>query len=364
MYDVPFLDLKLINDRDADDIRKQIDCVLDSGRYLLGGELERFEKQFAEFSQVSKCVGVASGLDALVLILKSMELPQGSEVILPANTFIASALAVSNCGLKPVPVDPDYSSMLLDIDLVERSINANTSAIMPVHLYGHMCDMEGLNLLANNYGLGVVEDAAQAHGASRNNIMPGMTAPAAFSFYPGKNLGGLGDGGAVVTDDSLLAGKVKLLRNYGSKTKYVHEVKGVNSRLGEIQAAILSIKLKRLHDDNAKRREVARIYLENIQNPYIEMPVIEHFSVPVWHLFVIKTDYRDSLLGYLSDHGVESLIHYPTPIHRHKCYEELSDSDCPVSERLSNNILSLPISPVMTESQLSWIIDVLNKWNP
>jgi len=360
---IPFLDLKAINERYRSEIDAAIKNVLDSGWYILGKEVEKFEQEFAQYCGVKHCIGVANGLDALTLIIKAYDFDKNHEIIVPANTFIATILAISANGVKPVLVEPDINTYNININLIEEKINNNTRAIMPVHLYGQVVDMDKINEIAQIYNLKVIEDSAQAHGALYKGMKTGSLGNASgFSFYPGKNLGALGDGGAITTNDDELAEKIRKIRNYGSAVKYEHLYKGVNSRLDEIQAAILRVKLRYLDSDNRRRREIATIYRQNINNNKIILPKVEAEESHVWHLFVIRTENRDDFQNYLSKNGISTVIHYPIPPHKQSAYKEWHDISYPVSEKLHNQVLSLPISPAMTDEEVYRVIDIVNKY--
>ncbi len=363
---IKFLDLQKINNRYRSEIDATIAEILDAGWYLLGDKLAQFEKEFAAFCGTQECIGVANGLDALTLILKAYGFGMGDEIIVPANTFIASVLAITQSGATPILVEPDLSTYNLDPDLVESKITPRTKAIMAVHLYGRAMEMQKICSLAQKYQLKVIEDAAQAHGAFDQGRKVGSLGDvAAFSFYPGKNLGAFGDGGAITTNDLVLAEKIRALRSYGSKIKYVHESKGVNSRLDDLQAAILSVKLKYLNTDNQRRQEIAQFYCENISNPKIIVPQLDFQKSKdshVWHLFVIRTPDRVDLQKYLQAQEIETQIHYPTPIHQQQAYQEWSELSLPITEKIHREVLSLPISPVLTEEELTKIVGALNNY--
>lgn len=361
---VKFLDLRKINERFRVEMDEATKRVMDSGWYLLGMEVEKFEHEFAAYCGVKHAVGVANGLDALKLIVKAYGIGPGDEIIAPANTYIASLIAISSNGAKPVLVEPDESSCLINPELIEKSITPKTRAIMVVHLYGQACDMDCINAIAKKHGLFVLEDCAQAHGAKFGNLRVGNLGDAAgFSFYPGKNLGCLGDGGAVTTNDDQIASKVRALRNYGSDVKYHFPYRGTNSRLDEIQAAWLSVKLPYLDDDNQRRREIALQYLTRIKNPLVRLPSAPCLSERmVWHVFTVFSEKRDMLQKYLSDHGIQTVIHYPIPPHRQPAYTEWHEMSLPITERIHNTILSLPISPVMTAEEVEIVIDTVNNF--
>lgn len=360
---IKFLDLHKINDQYIADIDTAIKRVLDSGWYLLGKECEAFEQEFAEYCGTKYAIGVANGLDALTLIIQAYDFPKGSEIIVPANTYIASILAISQNGLKPRLVKPNIDTYNIDVNEIEKEINEKTVAIMPVHLYGQTCDMNKINKLALKYNLKVIEDSAQAHGAYFNDKRTGNLGDASgFSFYPGKNLGCLGDGGAITTNDEELANKLKAIRNYGSHKKYENLFIGTNSRLDEIQAAILRVKLRYLDKDNARRREISKFYRENIKNEKIILPDTENEHSHVWHLFVIRTENREQLQKYLSDNEIQTMIHYPIPPHKQQAYKEWNHLSMPVTEKIHREVLSLPISPVMMNSEIERIVEIINNY--
>ncbi len=370
---IRFLDLKKLNDSFEPALSAAVKKVLDSGWYVLGTEVRAFEEEYAAFTGTEHCIGVASGLDALKLIFRAYlelgEMKTGDEVIVPANTFIASMLAISWNDLVPVPVEPDIHTYNLDISLVEQHITDRTRAVLPVHLYGRVCWSEQLTQLADKYGLKIVEDNAQAAGAM---ALPGKQPPvlrrtgslgdaAGHSFYPGKNMGALGDGGAITTDDHRLAGVIRSLANYGSQVRYYNQYKGVNSRLDEIQAAMLRVKLPRLDYDNRRRQEIARYYIKHIQHPGIILPQ-DPGTGHVWHLFVIRSPHRDDLQNYLIDNGIETGIHYPVPPHRQEAYAEWSGRTLPVTETIHREVLSLPMSQVLKDVETEMITDCLNRY--
>jgi dTDP-4-amino-4,6-dideoxygalactose transaminase len=359
---IPFLDFGAMHA----ELRPRLDAayarVVDSNWLILGREVEAFEHEFAEYCGAKYCIGVANGLDALFLILKALDVGPGSEVIVPSNTYIASWLAVSYAGATPVPVEPDEHTYNLDPALVEAAITPATRAIMPVHLYGQPADMDPILSLAKRYGLKVVEDAAQAHGARYKGRRVGALGDAAgFSFYPGKNLGALGDGGAVVTDDDTLADRIRVLRNYGSRTKYHNEAKGYNSRLDELQAAFLREKLAVLDDWNARRRAIAARYIQGLKSSGLALPNVPEWAESVWHLFVIRHARREELQRHLAEHGIGTMIHYPVPPHLQPAYAELviKRGDLPISEKLHNQVLSLPLWPQMSDWSVDQVIDVI-----
>ena len=364
---IKFLDLKKINERFRGEMETAAKRILDSGWYLLGKEVERFEADFASYCGVKHCIGVANGLDALNLIIKAHGFGPGDEIIVPANTFIASILAISQNGCSPVLVEPKWDTRLIDEDLIEQAITPRTKAIMVVHLYGRAMDMTKVWALAKRYGLRIIEDSAQAHGAMLDGRRCGSLGDASgFSFYPGKNLGCLGDGGAVTTNDDELAEKIRAIRNYGSDYKYHHIYKGTNSRLDEIQAAWLSVKLPHLDEDNAIRARIAARYCAEIKNPFIELPDNPNGDIEVgkpshvWHVFAVTCKERDRLDKWLTDNGIQTNIHYPTPPHKQGAYSELRNLRLPVTERMHREILSLPLSPVLTDEEVGRVISVIN----
>lgn len=362
---IPFLNLQQINLRHQEEIKKAINNVINSGHYILGEEVEKFEQEFADFCEVKHAIGVDNGLNALSIILRALNIGNKDEVIVPSNTYIATALSVSHVGANPIFVECDIHTHNIDPQKIESSITKNTKAIMPVHLYGQLCNMEEIMNIANKYGLYVIEDCAQAHGAmDKNGKKAGSFGIAnGFSFYPGKNLGALGDGGCITTNDSDLALKLATLRNYGSQKKYYNEYIGYNSRLDEIQAAILRIKLKYLNDDNQARRRIAKFYCENIKNNTLILPEFNeiHSNSHVWHLFVIKSKKRNELQKYLLEKGVQTLIHYPLPAYKQECYKHLNylNFDC---DHIHNEILSIPISPLMSNIEIEYVVEMMNKF--
>jgi len=363
---IKFLDLQAINRRYETEIKEAIARVVDSGWYVLGKEVKTFEQEFADFIGTKHCIGVANGLDALILMLRAYKemgiMTDGDEVIVPANTYIATILAITQNNLKPILVEPNIVTYNIDVTKIEEKITKRTKAIMPVHLYGQMAEMTAITEIAQKYNLKVIEDSAQAHGAIYNNKRSGNWGDASgFSFYPGKNLGAFGDGGAITTNDDILASICRALGNYGSDKKYENIYKGVNSRLDEIQAAILRVKLKYLDEDNHTRRVIAKYYCQNVNNSKILLPKIENYGTAhVWHLFVIRTKERDLLQKYLSDRGIETIIHYPIPPHKQQCYKEFHNQHFPLTETIAREILSLPISPIITTNQADEVIKTIN----
>ena len=363
---IPFLDLKKINAQYGNELKEACARVIDTGWYVLGEECAEFEQQFANYCGTEYCIGVANGLDALILILRGyIELgviKKGDEVIVPSNTYIASILAISENGLIPVLVEPDIQTFNLDPGLIEQAITAKTKAILAVHLYGQAARMDDIKTVAKKYSLKVIEDCAQAHGALYNGKKVGGLGDAAgFSFYPGKNLGALGDAGAITTNDSALTDVIAALRNYGSREKYQNMYKGVNSRLDEIQAAMLNVKLKYLDNEITIRKNIANYYVENIKNKNVILPFIDTYSV--WHLFVIKTNKREQLKDYLLDFGVQIIIHYPIAPHKQKAYEEWNNQHFPISEQIHDQVLSLPISSVQSWENTKTIAKLINEFN-
>jgi dTDP-4-amino-4,6-dideoxygalactose transaminase len=360
---IPFLDLAATHALIEHDILDALQRVVRAGQFILGPEVEAFEREFAAYCGAEHCVGVGNGLDALFLILRASGIGSGDEVLVPANTFIATWLAVSHAGATPVPVEPLEISYNIDPAAIERAINSRTRAIIPVHLYGQPADMDAVKKIAARHGLLVIEDAAQAHGGRyKGNPAGSLGAAAAFSFYPGKNLGALGDGGAVVTSDADLARRIRQLRNYGSEIKYDHQLAGFNSRLDELQAAVLRVKLRHLDDWNARRRSAAAYYLSRLLPARIGLPAVPHFADPVWHLFVIRSERRDALRVALAAKSIETGIHYPVPPHMQPAYAhlEMPAGSLPISERLHAQVLSLPIGPTITQEQLARVVEIIN----
>ena len=356
-----FNNLKSINESINFELRNAFSRVLESGSYINGEELNLFELEFGKYVNTKYCIGVGNGLDALSLILKALGIGFGDEVIVPANTFIATWLSVSNLGAKPIPVDPDINTYNIDPNLIEDKISKNTKAIVVVHLYGQPAEMEPIMLIAKKHNLKVIEDAAQAHGASYKSKMIGSIGDAAaFSFYPGKNLGALGDGGAVTTNDQLIAQKVRLFSNYGSVEKYIHEEKGVNSRLDELQAAFLRVKLKYLDNWNKSRIKIAERYNEELLSTNLKLPYCSNCKKHVWHLYVVRSGNRDSIRDKLLRYGIQVLYHYPIPPYKQNAYKGYYKSlhnELLISSKIAKEIISLPISPDLNESELEYIID-------
>ncbi|MEA9990732.1 DegT/DnrJ/EryC1/StrS family aminotransferase [Pseudomonas sp. RTS1] len=369
---IEFLDLKNINAFSRQELIDACTRVIDSGWYIMGKELSNFEKSFAEYCGVKHCIGVANGLDALILTLRAWKvlgkLKDGDEVIVPANTYIASILAITENNLVPVLVEPDEHTFNICPRNVEAALTDKTRVILPVHLYGQICDMSALKSIAEQNGLLILEDSAQAHGASIDGRKAGAWGDASgFSFYPGKNLGALGDGGAITTNDDKLDSTLRALRNYGSHEKYKNLYQGLNSRLDEIQAAILSVKLKQLDAQTEHRRKIAKVYLEGIENSLLTTPDTQSFNGEkqhnsVWHLFVIKTQFREELQKHLSSFGIQTLIHYPIPPHKQNAYESWNSRSYPVTEKLHEQVLSLPISPVLSLEDAAKVVLACNNF--
>jgi dTDP-4-amino-4,6-dideoxygalactose transaminase len=365
---IKFLDLEKINRQYSDELKNAASDIIDSGWYLLGESLNQFENNLSNYIGVKNAIGVANGLDALRLIFKAYIemgiMKEGDEVIVPANTYIASILAITDNRLTPVFVEPDIETYNLDFSLIERNITNRTRAIMAVHLYGKVCYSDDLVIIANKYNLKIIEDNAQAIGADWSEKKTGSLGDASgFSFYPGKNLGALGDSGAVCTNDNELAGTVRTIANYGSSVKYQNNYQGLNSRLDEIQAAFLDIKLKYLDKENSRRREIAHSYCNNINHPDITLPIYSSAtSTQVWHLFVIRSKKRNDLQKYLSSCGIQTLIHYPIPPHKQLAYKEWNNLNYPITEQIHNEVLSLPISPVLSIEEVNQVVNAINNW--
>lgn len=366
---VPFLDLAALNARHREPLLAAMAGVLDGGRYILGEQVRRFEAEFAAWCGTEHCVGTGNGLDALVLIFAGWRelgvFSEGDEVLVPSNTYIASILAVSRAGLTPVPVEPDPRTGNLDPARLEAARTPRTRAVLAVHLYGAPADMAPIRAFADAHGLKVVEDAAQAHGATHQGVRAGALGDAAgFSFYPTKNLGALGDGGAITTRDARLAEVARALRHYGSEKPYENRYKGYNSRLDELQAAILRVKLGALDADNARRREIARRYLNGIRNPHLSLPKATPIDDSAWHLFVVHAPAREALRAHLEASGIETLIHYPIPPHRQAAYREWNALGLPVAERLHRECLSLPMGPHLSDAHVARVIAAVNAFAP
>ena len=362
---IPFVSFLPMERELNDDLRGAFDRVLKRSWYIQGAEDEVFEKAFAEYCGTQHCVGVGNGLDALMLSLRALGIGDGDEVIVPSNTYIATALAVTYVGATPVFVEPDIKTFNINPELIEAKITEKTKAIMPVHLYGQACDMDPILDIAHKHGLKIVEDCAQAHGATYKGQKVGTFGDAAgFSFYPGKNLGALGDAGAVITNDKELADKIRALGNYGSDYKYHHIYKGYNSRLDELQAAFLAAKLPYLERMNVERKRIAQMYLAGINNPKVELPFVPDYAVPVWHIFGIRCKDRDRLEKYLNENGIGTNKHYPIPMHLQDCYKDLGfkEGDYPIAEEISKTELSIPMYYGMTDEEIGYVIDCINQF--
>lgn len=364
---VPFLSLKDITDKNSKEIHEAALRVIDSGWYLQGKENQQFEEDYANYIGTKYCVGCGNGLDALIWIFRAyIELgvmKKGDEVIVPANTYIATILSITENGLVPVLVEPNIDTLQIDDSLIEEKITSKTKAICIVHLYGQCAYTDKIGELCKKYNLKLIEDNAQAHGCEYNGTKTGALGDAAgHSFYPGKNLGALGDAGAVTTNDESLAYAVRSLANYGSAKKYVFKYTGRNSRLDEIQAAILDVKLKHLDQDVELRKNVARRYLEGIKNPKIQLPKVFDWKQHVFHIFTILCDDRENLQKYLTEKGIGTNIHYPIPPHKQECYKEWNELSFPVTEKIHNTELSIPMSPGLSDEQIQYVIDCLNEW--
>lgn len=369
---IPFLDLKAINAQYREALIEAASRVIDSGWYILGNEVEQFEAAFAQYCETEYCLGVANGLDALVLILRAYKalgmMAEGDEVIVPANTYIASILAITENGLKPVLVEPDAETYNLNPALIEQHITGKTKAILTVHLYGQVTGMDQINAIARKYNLKVIEDAAQAHGALYKGKKVGSLGDAAgFSFYPGKNLGAIGDAGAITTSDPELFRTIKALRNYGSHEKYKNLYQGVNSRLDEIQAAMLGVKLQYLDSETRRRQTIALAYTRGISNPLIRQPLmksstLESIQNHVFHLYVVQCDDRAGFQEYLAEQGIATLIHYPVAPHKQQAFAHWSELSFPITESMHEKVLSLPISPVMADDEVAKVIDACNSY--
>lgn len=365
---IPFIDIHAINARFEKSFKNQFQDFLDSGYYVLGNQVSAFESRFADYCETQYCIGVGNGLDALRLILEGYKvldrLKPGNEVIVASNTYIATIIAIRQAGLKPVLVEVENQTFNFDISALKQAISPSTKAIMPVHLYGQIAPMEAIYSISNSHDLLIIEDAAQAHGATHTNgkRAGNLGHAAGFSFYPTKNLGALGDAGAVTTSDASLATAIKKLRNYGSSSKYVNEFLGVNSRLDEIQASFLSVKLPVLDSDNSERRDIARAYIKGIANPKVVLPAYDGLKNHVFHLFVVQVATRDHFQDYLKNKGIGTLIHYPIPPHHQQALKEFATLQFPISEKIHQQVISLPMSPVMTQAQIEKVINVVNAY--
>ena len=365
---IKFLDLKKINDPYETAFQEKLKAVLANGWYILGNEVATFETNFAQYCEKKYCIGTGNGLDALVLIFKGYiqlgNLQKGDEVIVPANTYIASILAILQADLIPILVEPKLTTYNINPDLIGDKITSKTKAILAVHLYGQLAEMDAINEIATKYDLIVVEDAAQAHGAKKRlkSKIVTLKSAIAYSFYPGKNLGALGDAGAVLTNDSELAKVILSLRNYGSETKYYNDYIGVNSRLDELQAAFLNVKLPNLDADNEKRITIAKRYLSEIKNDKISLPFYDNSSNHVFHLFVVRTKNRTELQNYLAQNGIQTVIHYPIPPHKQKALKSFANLSLPITEKIHDEILSLPINPVLKADEVDFIVKIINQF--
>ena len=364
---IKFLELKKITEKYSDELHEAVSRVIDYGWYLQGRENEKFEADYANYIGTKYAVGCGNGLDALILIFRAYIemgiMKPGDEVIVPANTYIASILAITENGLTPVLVEPDMETYQIDDSKIEAAITDKTRGILIVHLYGQCAYTDKIGELCKKYNLKLVEDNAQAHGCKFKGRRTGSLGDAAgHSFYPGKNLGAFGDGGAVTTNDEELAWIVRAVANYGSQRKYVFKYKGRNSRLDEIQAAVLDVKLKHLDEDNAIRKEIARYYMEHITHPAIITPIVKDWDAHVFHIFTIRCKERDVLQRYLADNGVQTNIHYPIPPHKQECYKEWNHLSFPITEQIHREELSLPMSPMLTEEEVKTVVRLLNEW--
>ncbi|MBU3155335.1 DegT/DnrJ/EryC1/StrS family aminotransferase [Clostridium estertheticum] len=362
---IPFVSFEPMHKEIEEEILNKFKEVYEKNWFIQGEEVMKFEEEFAEFCGAKYCIGCGNGLDALYLILRGYDIGEGDEVIVPSNTYIATALAVSYVGAKPVFVEPNLSTYNVNPGLIEKAITNKTKAIIAVHLCGQPADMDEINKIAKKYNLKVIEDSAQAHGALYKGKKVGSLGDASgFSFYPGKNLGALGDAGAVVTNNKVLADKIRAIENYGSDKKYHHIYKGTNSRLDEVQAAFLRIKLRNLDKWNEERRKIARKYIDGINNSKIIKPVEADYAKHVWHLFVVRTEQRDEFEKYLKVNGIGTTIHYPVPMHLQPAYEELkiSKGSLPLAEKISNEVISLPIWYGMKDEEINYVIEKINNW--
>ena len=365
---VPFLSLKDITAKYADELHEAVNRVVDSGWYLQGSENKQFEKDYAHYIGTKYCVGVANGLQALELMIRSYKMlkgwQDGDEIIVQANTYIATILSISQNNLKPVLVEPNADSLMLDCAEIEKVITPKTRGLMIVHLYGRCLFNDKISDLCGKYNLTLFEDNAQAHGCSYNGRKTGsFGAVAAHSFYPGKNLGAFGDAGAITTNNEEIADLVRTLANYGSSKKYVFDFIGENSRLSELDAAVLDVKLRHLDDDNNLRKKIAKMYYEGIKNPLIKMPAPLPGEQNVFHVFPVFTEKRDELQQYLKEHEIGTIIHYPIPPHKQKAYSEWNNLSLPITEKIHKEELSIPMSPTLTDEQVEYVIETINKWN-
>lgn len=363
---IPFLDLKVQHQDLRAELTQAFNEVLDSGWFIQGNQLALFEQEYASYCGTKHCIGVGNGLDALHLILRAYGIGAGDEVIVPSNTYIATWLAASYAGATPVPVEPDLATYNIDPALIEAAITPRTKAIIAVHLYGQVADMDAINDIARKHGLKVIEDAAQSQGALyKGRLSGGLADAAGHSFYPGKNLGALGDAGAITTNDDALADQLRMLRNYGSQIKYKNEIKGFNSRLDELQAAFLRVKLKRITQWNEQRRALARIYQQGLQQlPSLTLPYVPEWADPVWHLYVVRCAKRDELQQYLQAAGIGTVIHYPIPPHLQGAYAELdmATGSLPISEKIHSEIISLPLDPYLSSDDAHRVLEVVRQF--
>jgi dTDP-4-amino-4,6-dideoxygalactose transaminase len=364
---IKFLDLQKINGQYKEELKTAFNRVLDSGWYIMGEELKQFESEFATYCGTDYGIGVANGLDALILIIRGYKelgiFKDGDEILVPANTYIASILAISTNNLVPVLIEPDINTYNINPALLETKITSKTKGILVVHLYGQLCDMKEINTIASKHHLKVIEDCAQAHGAKFEGKKAGSWGDAAgFSFYPGKNLGALGDAGAITTSDKDLAYCVKALLNYGSNVKYHNLYKGINSRLDEIQAAFLNVKLKYLDAETERRKQIANRYLNEIINRKVILPTLTKSESHVWHLFVVRTANRKDFQQYLSNNNIQTVIHYPIPPHKQEAYLEWNQENFPITESIHDTVISLPLSPVMLEEEVLHVVNVINEY--
>lgn len=362
---VEFLNLKRLNLEMETELQEAFTGVLRSGWFIRGKEVEQFEAEFAAYQKVKHCISVANGLDALILVLRAWKemglLHEGDEVLVPANTYIASLLAITENRLVPILIEPDPSTFNIDLKLIENSITIKSKVILPVHLYGRICAMDDMMALSEKYNLLVLEDTAQAHGSELNGKKAGSWGHASgYSFYPGKNLGALGDGGAITTDNLELAKVIKCIANYGSHVKYFNEYKGINSRLDEVQAAVLRVKLRYLDLQNAKRQSIAKRYLSGIDNKLIQLPSMPASKCHVWHLFVTRSEYRDQFAKHLSNSKIGNMIHYPVPPHKQNAYKEFNQLSFPITESIHEQVLSLPMDPNLTDEEVLKVISAVN----
>jgi dTDP-4-amino-4,6-dideoxygalactose transaminase len=364
---IPFLDLKIQHQDLKTELAQAFNEVLDSGWFIQGNQLALFEQEYASYCNTKHCIGVGNGLDALHLILRAYDIGAGDEVIVPSNTYIATWLAASYAGATPVPVEPDLATYNISAELIEAAITPRTKAIMAVHLYGQVADMDAINSIANKYGLKVIEDAAQSQGALyKGRLSGGLGDAAGHSFYPGKNLGALGDGGAITTNDDALADKLRMLRNYGSQLKYKNELKGFNSRLDELQAGFLRVKLKKLTVWNQQRKTLANVYQQGLQGvAELTLPYVPQWADPVWHLYVVRSKRRDDLQQYLQSIGIGTVIHYPIPPHLQGAYTELNltPGSLPISEKIHSEIISLPLDPYLSIADTASVIEAVRQFH-